>query len=264
MKKILYTILFAISASCLIPENLAAQTKLAFDGPYAGVSLGLNQTHVSEGGVVVQYSFSPGSSFDASEENDITGNGKNSKSNGFIKGLNFGYDYRINNFVIGGEFGASTLGGTANGYASMDSTKYSNAKISSSTKISSLFIAKPKVGFVFDNKTMVYGMAGLARGKIKRTILDLTSIEECSCVWWANNAPLSSSQNKFGYTLGIGAETMITDNFSLKFEINYVNLGTISSKYSGSLDIVDGAFVSLEQSTKITNKSTTLGLSYKF
>lgn len=50
MKKILYTILFAISASCLIPENLAAQTKLAFDGPYAGVSLGYNQTHVSEGG----------------------------------------------------------------------------------------------------------------------------------------------------------------------------------------------------------------------
>lgn len=140
----------------------------------------------------------------------------------------------------------------------------SNTPISSSTKISSLFIAKPKVGFVFDNKTMVYGMAGLARGKIKRTILDVTSVEDCNCVWWGNNTPLSSSQNKFGYTLGIGAETMITDNFSLKFEINYVNLGTISSKYSASLDIVDGAFVSLEQSTKITNKSTTLGLSYKF
>ena len=111
---------------------------------------------------------------------------------------------------------------------------------------------------------MVYGMAGLARGKIKRTILDDTSIKDCGCFWWGNNNPLSSSQNKFGYTLGIGAETMITDNFSLKFEINYVNLGTISSKYSASLDSVDGAFISLEQSTKITNKSTTLGLSYKF
>ncbi len=174
MKKILYTILFAISASCLIPENLAAQTKLAFDGPYAGVSLGYNQTHVSEGEGVVKHSFSPGSPYDGSDENSISGNGKNSKSNGFIKGLNFGYDYRINNFVIGGEFGASTPGGTANGYAAMDTISppvVSNAKISSSTKISSLFIAKPKVGFVFDNKTMVYGMAGLARGKIKRTIL---------------------------------------------------------------------------------------------
>ena len=98
-----------------------------------------------KGGVAVQYSFSPGSSYAGSDENYIAGNGKNSKSNGFIKGLNFGYDYRINNFVIGGEFGASTLGGTANGYAAMDSTKSSDAKISSSTKISSLFIAKPKV-----------------------------------------------------------------------------------------------------------------------
>jgi hypothetical protein len=135
--------------------------------------------------------------------------------------------------------------------------------ISSSTKISSLFIAKPKVGFVFDNKTMVYGMAGLARGKIKRTILDATPVEDCGCtIWWENNNSLSSSQNKFGYTLGIGAETMITDNFSLKFEINYVNLGTISSKYSTFL--LETAPMSIEQSTKITNKSTTLGLSYKF
>jgi len=257
MKKILYTILFAISASCLIPANLAAQTKLAFDGPYVGASLGYNQTHVREGDAKFNYPAEYGQY--------IANNGQNSKSNGFIRGLNFGYDYRINNFVIGGEFGASLPGGRADGYAATydATTPKSNMPISSSTKISSLFIAKPKVGFVFDNKTMVYGMAGLARGKIKRTILDATPVEDCGCtVWWENNNSLSSSQNKFGYTLGIGAETMITDNFSLKFEINYVNLGTISSKYSTFL--LETAPMSIEQSTKITNKSTTLGLSYKF
>jgi opacity protein-like surface antigen len=163
--------------------------------------------------------------------------------------------------VIGGEFSSSTLEGTANGFAvrSDITTPVANAPISSSTKISYLLIAKSKAGFVLDNKTMVYGMAGLAMGNVKRTILDLSTPVN----WWGNDAPLSSPQNKFGYTFGMGAETMITEQFSLKLEMNYVDLGTISSTYTAPWGGNPNT-VSIQQAAKVTNIATTLGLSYKF
>lgn len=256
MKKIQFSSFIVLIASYLFAGNLAAQTKLAFDGPYAGVSLGYNQTSVQEGDVSAQYTNGWG--------RYIGNDGQNSKSSGIIGGLNFGYDHRIDNFVIGALLSVDFPNGTANGYAARNdaTTPLANVPISSSTQISSLIALKPKFGLVFDNKTAIYGMAGIAMGSVKRTISD-ESPASCGCIWWANNAPLSSTQNKFGYTLGIGAETLITDNLSLKLEMNYVDLGSISSTYSAFSPLLE-ATTSIQQSAKVTNLATTLGLSYKF
>jgi opacity protein-like surface antigen len=245
--------LLAIVVTILLATNAAAQSKLAFDGPYVGIAFGKNQTSVGEGNALAHYTIDGG--------NFIGINGQSSKASGLMKGFNVGYDHRINNLVIGGEFSSSTLEGTTNGFAvrSDITTPVANAPISSSTKISSLLIAKSKAGFVLDNKAMVYGMAGLAMGNVKRTILDLSTPVD----WWGNDAPLSSSQNKFGYTFGMGAEAMITEQFSLKLEMNYVDLGTISSTYTAPWG-GNSNTVSIQQAAKVTNIATTLGLSYKF
>ena len=251
MKKLLK---IALPICMLISTNAFSQTKVAFNGFYTGLSLGYNQTSVNEGNV---------SWVTPSDPTTYTaGNGQNSKSGGFIGGLNFGYDHRIGNYVIGAEISGSLPGGTANGYAATDDitpgSASPNQPISSSTKLQSLFVIKPKLGFVIDNKTMFYGMAGLAMGSIKRTITDGTTGG-----WWLNAGNSSSNtRNQFGYTVGLGAERMITEKLSMKLEFNYVDLGNPNFTYLGNWSGVNP--VTMTQNVKVTNMATTLGLSYKF
>lgn len=252
-------------AKAVLPLFLSAMTgysygqnKPAFDGPYAGISLGYNQTSVSEGNVSWVGRSLPGV---------YTGsNGPNSKSGGFIGGLNFGYDHRIKNLVVGAELAGSLPGGTANGYAAMDDitpgSSQTNVPLASNTKLQSLFTFKPKLGYVFDdNKTMVYGMAGVAMGSIKRTITDNSA--GANAGWWLDTGySASNTKIQFGYVLGAGVERMITEALSLKLEFNYVDLGNPSFTYSAG-PLGDGA-PTMNQNVKITNVATTLGLSYKF
>ena len=251
MKKILKN---ALPICMLISTNAFSQTKVAFNGFYTGLSLGYNQTSVNEGNVSWVSPAFPGQIFTG-------GNGQNSKSGGFIGGLNFGYDHRIGNYVIGGEISGSLPGGTANGYAATDDITpccfIPNATMSSSTKLQSLFVIKPKLGFVIDNKTMVYGMAGLAMGSIKRTLTDGPLGN------WLNPGDSSSNtKNQFGYTIGLGAERMITEKLSMKLEFNYVDLGNPNFTHLGNWGGVNP--VTMTQNVKLTNMATTLGLSYKF
>jgi len=233
----------------------AADAKVAFDGAYGGLSLGYNQTSVSEGSANLYYDSATG----ALPGLFTAANGQSSKSNGIVGVLNFGYDHRINDFVIGAEFSGSLPSGTASGYAGRDDITDAalNQPISSTTKIQSIYAFKPKLGFVFNNNFMVYGMAGVALGSIKRTISDGSG-----GYWLDSSNSISSTKNQFGYTLGAGVEKVIGEQLSVKFEFNYVDLGNPSYTYSGGT--YNGAPVPITQTIKVTNMATTIGLSYKF
>ena len=258
MKKLLMS--FAVA---LLTPSVMAQSKLAFDGPYVGFSLGYNQTSVGEGVASAYYPPNNPAVFPGTFS---ILNGSNSSSGGFTEGLNFGYDHRIGNFVIGGEIGASLLQGTANGFVGSggygEGYTYPNTPVASSTQLKSLYVAKPKVGYAFDfleKQTMVYAMGGLAMGTITRTLTDKSVIYNLPN--WYTNSP-SSTQNSFGYTLGAGLEAMLTEKLSMKFEFNYVNLGNINFTYNNAAFL--GGSANTTQSVQITNIATTLGLSYKF
>lgn len=251
MKRLLPAVTFTLlfSSQCCF-----AQSKTAFDGFYSGVSLGYNQTSVSEGSPTLYYTLDntnyPG--------NYIAGNGQSSQSSGLIGGINFGYDHRLDSFVTGIEFSASLPGGTANGLAAKDDlfTPTSNKPISSTTKIQSLYTLKPKLGFVLDKDTMIYGLVGVAMGSIKRTITDV------GYYWFTpSSKTVSSNVNQFGYVLGAGVETMLSEQISFKLEFNYVDLGNPSFSYTSRYG---GAPVPVTQSIKINNIATTAGLSYRF
>jgi outer membrane immunogenic protein len=254
MKKLLK---IALPICMLISTNAFSQTKVAFNGFYTGLSLGYNQTSVNEGNVSWVSTADP--------TTYTAGNGQNSKSGGFIGGLNFGYDHRIGNYVIGGEISGSLPGGTANGYAATDDITPGlarpNQPLTSSTKLQTLFTIKPKIGFVIDNKTMIYGMAGLAMGSIKRTVTDVNPTLDYQSYWLNTGDSASNTKNQFGYILGAGAERMITEQLSIKLEFNYVDLGNPSFTYTGASGV--GA-ATMTQNVKVTNMATTLGLSYKF
>ena len=261
MKKLLFVIV-----TTLIATSALAQSKLAFDGPYVGISLGYNQTSVGEG--VASAYYPPTNPSAAIPGTYFMSNGSNSNSSGMTEGLNFGYDHRIGDFVIGGEIGASLLQGTANGYAGSggygEGYTFPNAPVASTTQLKSLYVAKPKVGYAFnflEKQTMVYAMGGLALGVVTRTLTDKSATTNTAPEWYTTN-PSSTTQNSYGYTAGAGFEMMLVENLSIKFEFNYVNLGNINFTYNNGSYL--GVSANTTQSVKITNTATTLGLSYKF
>lgn len=262
MKLILFLLMLALS--------IQVNAQSAFDGFYVGISAGYNQTSVSEGDVTAYYP--PTNPSVALPGTYSITNGTGSKSGGYIGGVNIGYDHRINDYVIGGEISISFLQGDANGYAGSGGYtvsggygagyQYPNTPVASSTKLQTLYVIKPKAGFVFDllgKQSMVYAMGGFAMGSIKRTLID-QSLVGGSPNWYTNTP--SATKNQFGYTLGAGVEMMISEKFSIKAELNYVDLGNVNLSY-GNGDYY-GVSAASTQSVKITNMATTLGLSYKF
>ena len=156
MKKLLKIVL---PLCLLISTNAFSQTKLAFNGFYTGLSLGYNQTSVNEGNVSWAST--------ADTKTYTAGNGQNSKSGGFIGGLNFGYDHRIGNYVIGAEISGSLPGGTANGYAATDDITPGlaspNHPISSSTKLQSLFVTKTHLYVILGTNLKIYELKDILR-----------------------------------------------------------------------------------------------------
>lgn len=239
---------FLASYACIS----SAQNLTAFDGPYIGIAAGWNKTSVSEGDVNWSAP-SPATPATAS-------GGQNSSASGGIVGINYGFNYRMKNLVLGGELSASMLSGTANGYAATTQVGGGATSISSSTQIKSLFAAKPKVGYVLeDNKTMLYGMAGVVVGEINRSITQGDGVEFLN----TGTTVSSTKSNQFGYTLGAGIERMISEQLSIKFELNYVNLGNANFTYSGPA-LNSSTTATMSQNVKVTNMATTVGLNYKF
>ncbi len=141
--------------------------------------------------------------------------------NGFIGGGQIGYNYQVNQFVLGLEADfdyfhlsdsqASTttypvLGGTFNSYAAV--------------RTDWLFTLRPRLGYAVDN-FLIYGTGGLAVTRVKydEAFSDFTGAVD----------NFSVSETKTGWTAGGGVEYALRNNWSLKAEYLYAHFGSISA-----------------------------------
>ena len=128
----------------------------------------------------------------------------NPTSSGFLGGVQVGYNYQIDQWVVGVEAdfqGASIKGETEIG---------SEGKLG--TKLDWYGTVRPRAGVLATDRLLVYATGGLAYGRTK------TYME-------ASDAGLSVSKTKAGWTVGAGVEYAVTDNVSLKTEYAYTDLG---------------------------------------
>jgi len=179
---------------------------------------------------------------------------------GGVFGGHLGYNYQISNWVLGLETSAAwadisgntQMGVTFPGSAGLFTQGYN-------TSVKWQATATPRLGIVWNN-WLFYGKAGLAAGEVDASttrLLGNTGICGGGC-----GASVSATQQRVGWTAGVGAEWALTQNWIFGVEYDYVDLGT--QNYAG-VGIRNNGTSQFDSENVRLNYSEILGrLSYKF
>ncbi|MCO4318299.1 porin family protein [Phyllobacterium sp. 21LDTY02-6] len=214
----------ALAADAVIetaPEAVLADPGFSWTGFYAGVNAGYgfggdDEVGVRSGGVYL-------------------GNIGTIEQSGFIGGGQIGYNYQINNWVIGLEADFQGAGLEDSTAGSVD-----GIGVEAESSIDWFGTLRPRVGYAWD-RTLIYGTGGLAYGRVNYK----AAVE--------GDTFLDQDKTRAGWVAGAGIEHAFTDHLTAKLEYQYVNFG----KYTVSED----GF-----STEATPDfhSVRVGLNYKF
>lgn len=159
--------------------------------------------------------------------NQTIGGNINPYDSGISGGVYGGYNMQVTpNVVVGleGDFSLTDIQRTGrNGTATLNSSSDWNANV------------RGRLGYAFD-RYMVYGAGGLA-------VADLE----------LKSSGLSQSTTAVGWTLGAGAEALVTDNISARFEYAYQDFGDQDFNPGGT-----------RVTSNLDNQQVRFGLGYKF
>jgi outer membrane immunogenic protein len=142
--------------------------------------------------------------------NDDEGDRFKHTVDGAFLGGHIGYNYQIDNVVLGieGALSWSDIGkNTLSPYYDSDFFE---------TQVDWFGTLTPRIGYAFD-RAHFFAKGGLAFGKVKNTLHDTDSGDV-----------ISASSTRTGWTVGAGAEYAITDNVLLGLEYNYTDLGKVN------------------------------------
>ena len=141
----------------------------------------------------------------------------NSSDNGFVGGVHIGYDMQYGMAVIGAVADVS--------YADVSETRAFTTNLGNSTSLKrdiDLFAtARLRAGVALDS-ILIYGTGGLAYADVN---YDYSPAKVPGLF-----SKSSFDDDKFGYTVGGGAEFMVTSNISFGAEYLYTNLGSDDSQ----------------------------------
>ena len=202
---------------------------------------------------------------------------------GFIGGIQVGYNYQINQFVIGAEadFMGAALSKRSTSATSVTTEllpEYSFTEGSvATTKVEQNWLGtvRARAGFAVD-RFLVYATGGLAYGNVKsQTNVALPfsnsgALSETFPINAQDNYSGSKTQTKAGYVVGAGVEYALTDNWIIRGEYMYYNLGGMTNIASATTSTFNGV-TEPNVSTIIGRTKTTIdgnivraALSYKF
>ncbi|WP_420344688.1 outer membrane protein [Paenirhodobacter sp.] len=174
---------------------VAAAPVVDWSGGYAGVALG--------------YAFGADDRVGLSENGGpVASTGENLKLNGFDGALRGGYRWQADRWVFGPEL--SIEGGDI---SDSFGTDFAGDPLSGETKLKYMAALRLKSGYLLNDQTLIYGMAGVAQAKFDYDV--------SSGAGWA----VDDSFSRTGYLLGLGIERRLTESLSLTGEYEYANFG---------------------------------------
>jgi outer membrane immunogenic protein len=159
---------------------------------------------------------------------------------GFIGGGQLGYNFQTGPWVFGveGDFTYTDIHGST-------TTVAAPANVGLTSRLNWLGTVTGRLGYSWD-RTLLFAKAGLAFGNVT---LDVTPPKV---------AVFDSNDTRTGWTIGAGAEYAFWNNWSLKAEYNYLDLGT------RTVTATSPAGASILADAKITEHMIKLGANYKF
>lgn len=140
---------------------------------------------------------------------------------GFNGGLRAGYRWQRDQWVFGPELGYEI------GRISDDLTytgTYNNRAVTgeASNDVNSVLALRFKTGRLVDENTLVYGIAGLARGNFDYEVRRTSAITGGTEMNYGRVEGMTMN----GYVLGLGAERRVNERMSLTGEWEYANFGS--------------------------------------
>ena len=200
--------------------------------------------------------FDPFTSYSYSDFNRF-----NNNANGVIGGAHVGYNYQINQFVLGleGDVDGSSLSKTVN-FAPFSNyyqdyiptTVHSNLGVQGSIR--------GRFGYAFD-RVLVYATGGVAFGGFNTSI----STDYANALFYpAFFGSDSFSNTRVGWTVGGGLEYAITNNWSVRAEYRYTDFGPSNNVLANSFPGFNGDFLGATVHTNLIENRVQVGFSYKF
>lgn len=170
----------------------------------------------------------------------------NLNANGFVGGGQVGYNYQIDQFVVGLE--ADLQGSNVKAEFSANDDEIIDGKMG--TKLDWYGTVRARMGVVATDRFLAYATGGLAYGRTTTYAHD--SID-------GESFDVSKKKTKAGWTIGAGAEYAVTDNVTFKTEYLYTDLGK-ANLFNGAID--DG--VNLDLNRKLNFHTVRAGINFKF
>ena len=225
------------------PQAFAAPPVFTWTGFYAGANIGWTQNEVRASnrgfaGVTGAYPSFSGT------------------SNGFIGGLQAGYNQQFDMFVAGVEADINFLGNrraTGNATVTGAAAGVGVTGVSASSRLDWLGTVRARAGVAFD-RVFFYGTGGLAFGAPDQR---LTLSGPTGTTHRGTN-----SDTRLGWTVGAGAEFAVMDNLTLKAEYLYYDLG----RNNVTATPAQAGFAGTSNTARFENKGHIgrVGMNYRF
>lgn len=171
----------------------------------------------------------------------VFGTSTNPRFAGAIGGGQIGYDHQIGKWVVGVE--GSLNATNAHGGRDCPNAVFFTCQ----TDINWFGTATAKLGYAFTDRSLWYARAGAAFGDLKITLECNTGPATPGCIDEAK-------RSRVGWTVGVGSEFAIAQNWTVRTEANYFDMGTdrYDLPINGAIDVRQAGFVS------------TVGINYRF
>jgi outer membrane immunogenic protein len=186
-------------------------------------------------------------------------NGFGGSPSGVIGGAHVGYQYQINQWVVGleGSVDGTSLNRTVNAGFPGFLFPGSVTTVSASTSANIQGSIRGRLGVAWD-RALIYATGGVAFGGFKTDY----SIVDAAVPLFANN---NFSNTRVGWTVGGGIDYAVTNNWSVFAEYRYTNFGSVNSPGLlgfAAAPVLAGAFASSNR--QINQNQVQVGFSYKF
>jgi opacity protein-like surface antigen len=196
---------------------------------------------------------------------DMHGNGNDRSQTASIS-LKAGINKQLNdNFLIGLEIGNSSQNFKARSsigkrYIDPDGNNLVADPLSVQTAIKNYQTLAGRIGYIFDDKTLLYGLIGGAVSKIK--VVDTQVSGNAPDGFWFNYGTSGSdSARKVGTLIGFGVEHKLNNRLAIRLNYEYIDFGSVHSSITGHFE---SGPATASQYSKIHLSNASLGLSYQF
>jgi len=202
-----------------------------------------------------------------------TGTTSDSNMNGGLFGGQIGYNWQSANWVFGLETDAQWTGQRGSASATCAATATALGCLPGITALPAGAIGttatidqklewfgtfRARAGVLVVPNVLLYATGGAAYGTIKSDV----TIASLTPAGVAITGVGSSSDQRFGWTVGAGVESMFGANWSGKLEYLYMDLGTVNN--TGVVTTGAGLGIGANLSTRVTDHIFRAGINYHF